>query len=158
MKNEVSLLAIAALDLTQTAMEIRTYLLSTYGNNKSAVYSNQGESIQSRKLIKMLNCSKKALQSFASKAQHLEYEIHRCTVNYEGQFRGLFGGYFHAHKVKGAAVEIEQIMKKTCRLGSNQAHHVCIAVDNLRYAARFASRNVNSSLAQQVIALDRGLR
>lgn len=155
LKRDVSPLANAALGLAQTAREMKAHVLSTSGNNRKLVYGDQGRSIQSRDLVKMLDGAKNALKSFASKAQSLDREIDFFSAHQEGLFRGNMAIVPQADKVNWCTGQVEKIMKRTSRLGADQGPKVSAAVDGLRNAARFTPQNIQSDLDSKVAALNR---
>jgi len=158
MKRDVSPLANAALGLAQTAKEMKAHVVATTGNNRSLVYGTQGSPVQARQLIKMLDNAKNTLKSFASKAQSLDREIDFFSAHHEGLFHGNVAMIPQAHKVDWSTRQIEKILTRTSKLGAAPAPKVNAAVNDLAFAANYTPQNVQSSLGQQVSALNRGFR
>lgn len=157
LKRDVSPLATAALELAQTAKAMKAHVVATTGNSRNLVFGLQGNPIQSRQLIKMLDHSKNVLKSFASQAQSLDREIDFFSAHHEGLFRGNLAMIPQADKVHWSTGQIEKIMRRTSKLGADQGPKVQTAVNELTYASNYTSQPVYSNLSEQVHALNRGL-
>ncbi|QJR30465.1 hypothetical protein [Limnobacter profundi] len=157
LKRDISPLANAASELAQTARDMRAHVVATTGSSKALIFSPQGDSIQSKQLIKLLDGAKDTLKSFASKAKSLDQEVDFFSNHQDGLFQGNVAAIPQAHKVNWCTGQVEKILKRASKLGADQGPKVTTAVNNLRIAAQYTRQNIQSDLDTNVVALNRNI-
>jgi hypothetical protein len=155
LKRDISPLADSALQLAQTAREIKANVAKTTGNSRTLVTSNRGGSIESRELINMLGRSKDALKDFAAKAKSLDQEVDFFSAHQQQIFSGNVGGIPQADKVNWSTGQVEKILKRASKLGAEQAGKVSTAVRDLERAALYVNKQIHSDLGSKVNTLNR---
>lgn len=157
LKRDISPLVNAASDLAQTARDMKAHVAATTGNSRTIVFAPQGDSIQSKQLIKMLDGSKDTLQSFASKVRSLDQEVDFFSAHQNKLFHGNVAAIPQADKVHWCTGQVEKILKRASKLGAEQSPKVTAAMNNLRVAAQYTRHRIQSDLDIKVAALNRHL-
>ena len=116
LKRDISPLVHAASELAQTARDMRAHVVATTGSSKALIFSPQGDSIQSKQLIKLLDGAKDTLKSFASKAKSLDQEVDFFSNHQDGLFQGNVAAIPQTHKVNWCTGQVEKILKRASKL------------------------------------------
>ncbi|HEX4916996.1 MAG TPA: hypothetical protein VFV43_03765 [Limnobacter sp.] len=153
LKQHAAPLSRAALDLAQTARDMKAHAESLKTSGQTKLVGEHGQQVSTKQLIQSLKSAKDALKSFSGKAENLSRELNFFDNHQQGLYVGNVAMVPLADKVRWCQQQVVGLQKQSRKLCDQQRPLVQKAISDIQHAAPFLGRSIQTSLANQITAL-----